>query len=238
MAEEFAKQPVHLLLGTRKPSSFVALKNSKALSVTPVKMDLSSAEAIDKSVASLGDKAKNIDILINNAGQFLAGPLQKQDMSKVYGMFQVNIVGMVHLTSKLLPGLLKRNEAKIVNNASIAGYAYLPDNSTYSATKAGVVAFSEALRRELEPTKVSVLHLVTPAVDTEMMQDVEATYARYDKPLQLGKISATDWAKKVVEAIESDKTVLSPDGSTGVLKVISRGPPALVDAISRKMFKR
>lgn len=238
IAEELATQPVHLLLGMRNPSSYVALDNTAALSVTPVQIDLSSEGSINKSVNKLAGKTKRIDILINNAGQFTAGPLQQQNIGKVYAMFQVNIVGLAHLTSALLPDMLKRKEAKIVNNASIAGYAYLPDNSTYSATKAGVVAFSESLRRELEATNVSVLHLVTPAVDTNMLKDVEATYARNQKPVNLGKISAEAWAKKVVKAIESDKVVLSPSGSTGVLKVISRGPHQLVDVVSRKMFKR
>jgi short-subunit dehydrogenase len=238
IAEELAKQPVHLLLGMRDTSSYKTLDSTEALSITPVQIDLSSKDAINKSVKKLGDTAKKIDILINNAGQFTAGPLQEQDMDKVYAMFQVNIVGLAHLTHLLLPSLLKRKEAKIVNNASIAGYAYLPDNSTYSATKAGVVAFSEALRRELETTDVSVLHLVTPAVDTSMLQDVEATYARNKKPVKLGKVSAAEWAQKTVKAIESDKTVLTPNGSTGVLRVLSRGPHWLVDAVSRKMFKK
>lgn len=238
LAEELAKQPVHLLLGMRDTATHKPLTNTGALSVKPVQIDLSSKEAIGMSAKKLPGQGKDIDILINNAGQFIAGPLQKQDMTKVYAMFQVNIVGLAHLTHLLLPGMLKRPQAKIVNNASIAGYAYLPDNSTYSATKAGVVAFSEALRRELEPTNVSVLHLVTPAVDTSMFKDVEATYARNKKPINLGKISAEAWAKKVVKAIESDKTVLSPSGSTGVLKVISRGPHALVDVVSRRMFKK
>lgn len=238
IAEELAAKPVHLLLGMRNTESFVPLKNTHALSVEPVQIDLSSRDSIEKSVAKLSGQADEIDVLINNAGQFVAGPLQKQDMDKVYAMFQVNIVGLAHLTHLLLPYLLKRKQAKVVNNASIAGYAYLPDNSTYSATKAGVVAFSEALRRELEATNVSVLHLVTPGVDTEMFQDVEATYARNKKPIKLDKIPAAVWAKKVVAAMETDKTILSPSGSTGILKVISRGPKWLVDTVSRKMFKK
>lgn len=238
IAEELAAQPVHLLLGMRDTSSYKTIEHSKALSVTPVKMDLSSKASIEASVKGLPDGGSKIDILINNAGQFVAGPLQKQDFDKVYAMFQVNIVGLAQLTHLLLPKLLKRPQAKIVNNASIAGYAYLPDNSTYSATKAGVVAFSESLRRELETTNVSVLHLVTPGVDTSMLQDVEATYAHNKKPVKLSKISAPTWAKKVVKAIESDRAILAPSGSTGVLKVISRGPYWLVDAISRRMFKK
>jgi short-subunit dehydrogenase len=236
IAEELATKPVNLLLGMRDTSSYVPIEDSKALSIKPVKIDLSSKESIDKCLEALSDDTKHLDILINNAGQFVAGPLQKEDLDAVYKMFQVNIVGLIHLTSKLLPILLKRPEGKVVNNSSIAGYAYLPDNSTYSATKAGVVAFSEALRRELNKTHVSVLHLVTPGVDTEMMQHVEETYKSNSKPINLKKIPPRKWAKKVVKAIEKDKKMLSPSGSTELLKIISHGPPALVDSITNRMF--
>lgn len=237
IAEELAEHPVHLLLGMRDIASFEEIKNSQALSIKPVCIDLSTKKSVEASISNLGDNACKLDVLINNAGQFLAGPLQQQDIDKIYTMFQVNIVGMIHLTNKLLPGLLKRDSAKIVNNASIAGYAYLPDNSTYSATKAGVVAFSEALRRELEKTNVSVLHLVTPGVETRMIHEVETTYAQNNKPIRLSKISAESWAKEVVAAIESDKSILSPKGSTRLLKIISHGPPWMVDIVSRRIFK-
>ena len=238
IAEELAHHPVNLLLGMRNLESYVPIENSYARNIKPIKLDLSSKESIDQSIGSIKNDIKDLDILINNAGQFVAGPLQKQNLDEIYSLFQVNIVGLIHLTHSLLPILLARKQAKIVNNASIAGYAYLPDNSTYSATKAAVVAFSESLRRELENTRVGVLHLVTPGVDTEMMKKVENTFSRNNKPIDLKKISPEKWAKKVVHAIESNKNILSPSGSTELLKIISHGPPLLVDLMSRKMFKR
>lgn len=237
IAEELAKKPVNLLLGMRNINSYIPIRNSKAKTIKPVKIDLSSKQSIDESLKNLKDETASLDILINNAGVFVAGPLHKQDIDEIYSMFQANIVGLIHLTNKLLPILLSREEGKIVNNASIAGYAYLADNSTYSATKAAVVAFSEALRRELSVTNVSVLHLVTPGVDTEMMELVEATYSKNGKPINLHKVSSSDWAKKVVKAIESDKKILSPSGTARILKIISRGPPFLVDILSRRLFK-
>jgi short-subunit dehydrogenase len=237
-AEELATKQVHLLLGMRDVNSYKEIENSNALSIKPVKMDLSSKQSIDSCLSSITKDTEDLDILINNAGVFIAGPLEKQSIDQIYQMFQVNLVGLTHLTNKLLPILLKRKQAKIVNNASIAGYAYFPYNTTYSATKAGVVAFSEALGRELDKTSVSVLHLVTPAIDTEMMQSVEATYKENGSPVNFKKASAASWAKKVVIAIEKDKKILSPNGSTGLLKIISRGPSGIMDFISRKIVAK
>jgi short-subunit dehydrogenase len=237
IAEELAKHPVHLLLGMRDVKAYKPIVSNQVLSVKPVQLDLTSRESIDLGLKVMEADIVKLDILVNNAGIFVAGPLQKQSLDDIYAMFQVNVLGLIQLTNRLLPQLLARSKAKIINNASIAGYAFLPDNSTYSATKAAVVGFSEALRRELIHSNVGVLHLVTPGVSTKMMDEVEATYARNGKPINLPKVSPEAWATKVVDAIVGDKTVLYPSGSTGLLRRISH-LRFLVDIVGRRMLPK
>ncbi len=236
LAEELAKQPVHLLLGMRDTAAYKPINNAQAKSITPIALDVSSLENIQKSLKAAKESLANLDILINNAGQFVAGPIDAQDQAKMAAMVQVNLTGLMQLTALLLPGLRKR-KGKIVNNASIAGYAYFPFNAPYSATKAGVVAFSEALRRELKNTGVTVLHLVTPAVATDMLVDVNETYEKNGRPIDLGSVPAETWAKKVVRAIEQDKTMLKPGGATEVVRLLSKGPRFLIDIISTRLIK-
>ena len=131
-----------------------------------MRMDLGSRESIDESCAELGDEPQTIDVIVNNAGLVTGGLLEEQDLDEIYAMFQVNLVAVVQLTQAVLPGMIERGSGQIVNNASISGYAYFPAATTYAASKAGVVAFTESLRRELKDTGVSTLHLVTPGVDT------------------------------------------------------------------------
>ena len=90
-----------------------------------MRMDLSSRESIDACADALGDEP-DVDLLVNNAGQMTGGLLEEQDMEAVYAMFQVNLVAVAHLTSRVLPGMLARGRGTIVNNASISGYAYFP----------------------------------------------------------------------------------------------------------------
>ncbi len=97
-----------------------------------------------------------------------------------------------------------------MNNASISGYAYFPAATTYAASKAGVVAFTESLRRELKDTGVSTLHLVTPGVDTGMLDTTEEAYGRYMDTSEWEKQEPGEWANKVLEAIHDDRTVLGP----------------------------
>ena len=206
--------------------------------VVPVRMDLSSQTAIEQSVQELGDDADRIDLLINNAGALSVGLLEEQDTDAIYNMVQVNLSAVMQLTKMLLPQMLERKHGKIVNNASISGYAYLPLTTTYAATKAGVVAFSEALRRELADTGVSVLHLVTPGVQTDMLGETIDQYeGRFDTS-NWGSMPAAEWAEKVIEAIEKDESVLGPGGKVALAKLLSRGPGRLLDSVSGRMFSR
>lgn len=241
LAEALAREPLALLLcGTRNPAGFEPIVTGAggAREVRAVRMDLGSRESIDESCAELGADLARIDLLVNNAGLVTGGLLEDQDLDEVYAMFQANLVGLVQLTRAVLPGMLERRSGKVVNNASISGYAYFPAASTYAASKAGVVAFTESLRRELKDTGVSTLHLVTGGVDTEMLDTTEATYGRHIDTSDWDSVPASEWAEKVVGAIRDDRTVLGPGGKTALAKLASRGPGFLVDRISDRMFSR
>ena len=161
---------------------------------------------------------------INNAGQMTGGLLEEQDMAAMYAMFQVNLVAVAHLTARVLPGMLARGHGKIVNNASISGYAHFPAATTYAASKAGVVALTESLRRELRGTGVDTLHLITPGVNTEMLDDTESVYGRYMDTSGWEREEPEVWAEKVVGAIKADARKLEPGGKIGWAVRASRGP--------------
>jgi uncharacterized protein len=235
-----AQEPLGLLLaGARSPAEAkpIVPPRGGTRETRTVAMDLSSREAIEQSCAALAEIGE-IDLLVNNAGRMTGGLLEEQELGDIYAMFQVNLTAVVQLTRAVLPGMLSRGRGKIVNNASISGYAHLPAASTYAAAKAGVVAFSESLRRELRGTGVSVLHLVTPGVQTQMMEDTRRVYGRHIDTSGWELQPAQEWAAKVLRAIHSDEHVLGPGGRTALAKLASRGPASLLDAVSERMFSR
>ena len=241
LSEALAREPLGLLLcGMRHPDRFEPISTGAggARKVRAVRIDLGSREAIDRSCAELGEDLGRIDLLVNNAGLVTGGLLEEQDLDEIYAMLQANLVGLVHLTKAILPGMLERRSGKVVNNASISGYAYFPAATTYAASKAGVVAFTESLRRELKDTGVTTLHLVTGGVDTDMLDATEETYGRYLDTSDWDKVGAGEWAEKVVAAIRDDRTVLGPGGKTAIAKLASRGPGFLLDRVSDRMFSR
>ena len=239
LVEELAKRDMRILAGMRDTNDFELVPSGPAREIKPVRIDLSSREAIESSIDGLGDELDRISLLVNNAGVFEGGPLEEQDLDLIYRLFQVNLAGMVHLTQAIVPRLLSRGRGKVVNNASIVGYVHFPGSSAYAASKAGVVAFSESLRRELKDTGVSVMHLVTPGVDTDMMTATQEAYEDHVKDTSSwGHNEPEEWASKVVAAIESDEDVVGPGGPEAIAKLASRGPGALMDLVAGFAYNR
>ncbi len=143
IAAALAAEPLGLLLaGARSPAKAkpITAPAGAAREVRTVGMDLSSIASIEQSCSALAE-IEQIDLLVNNAGQMTGGLLEEQELDDIYAMFQVNLIGVTQLTRAVLPGMLRRGHGKIVNNASISGYAHFPGATTYAAAKAGVVAF-------------------------------------------------------------------------------------------------
>jgi short-subunit dehydrogenase len=254
LTQRLAAEPLRVVLaGMRSPRDFAQDRPDgrvpppgadaggspgQACEVRPVHVDLSSRESIELTCAELGEDLSQIDLLINNAGLMTGGLLEEQDIEQVYAMLQVNLVAVVHLTQRVLPGMLERDRGLVVNNASISGYAHMPAASTYAASKAGVVAFSESLRRELHGTGVRVLHLVTPGVETQMLTATEELYGRHMDTTGWDHVPAEEWAERVIEAIKGDRRVLGPGGRSAVAKLLAAGPAFLLDGVSARAFRR
>ena len=198
-----------------------------------VQVDLSSAAAIDASVGEMGQAS--IDILVNNAGVFEGGLLEQQSVEKIYDLLQSTLTGPIHLTRRLLPGMLERGRGKIVNNASVIGHAPFPGAAVYAAAKTGLHGFTESLRRELADTGLTVLELVTPGVDTDMMQQVQEQLSPYTKTDNWDHNAPEDWAGKVVEAIRDDDDELKPGGAERLAQLL---PKPLLDLTAGRGFSR
>jgi uncharacterized oxidoreductase len=201
--------------------------------VRAVRVELSSRETIQSSVEALGDRP--VDILVNNAGAFEGGLLENQPIDRIYDVLQSSLVGPIHLTRLLLPSMLDRGRGKIVNNASIIGHAPFPGATVYAAAKTGLHGFTESLRRELEETDLSVLELITPGVDTDMMQQVQEQLDEHTDTSGWDHVEPDEWAQQVIDAIESDKDELNPGGAERLAKLL---PPALMNLTARRAFDR
>lgn len=128
--------------------------------------DLSNAKAPHEIVDDLKQRGTVIDLLVNNAGFGLSGSFVDIALEPQLNMIQVNISAVIALTRLLLPGMLKRKHASILNVASIAAFQPGPYMAAYFASKAFVLSWSEGLAKELEDTNVSVTALCPPPTNT------------------------------------------------------------------------
>jgi uncharacterized protein len=241
LTERLAELPLRAVLaGVRDVERFEGTESPPGgtLEVRAVHMDLSSQASIEQCCSELGEELRQIDLLINNAGLMTGGLLEEQAIDEVYAMLQVNLVGVAHLTQRVLPGMLERQHGTIVNNASISGYAYFPAASTYAASKAGIVGFTESLRRELRGTGVRAMHLITPGVATDMLSATEEVYGRHMDTSGWDRIPPEEWAAKVVGAIEADRRTLGPGGRSRLAMRAAQGPTFVLDALTAHLFSR
>jgi len=127
----------------------------------PLVLDMN---ASDEVVHKAGEEALKIyghvDVLVNNAGWGLYGPVEELDMGEVRSQFQTNVFGAIALTQALLPHFRTRKAGHILNISTVGVYFNYPQWGAYVASKAAIDAFSESLSYEVAPYNIQVLVLV------------------------------------------------------------------------------
>lgn len=240
LAVSFAQKQAHIIITLRSPDSELEkeLTTCGALSVKTILVDFSSKKGVDEFCKTIESTQQPVDILVNNAGLLTGGLLEKQNLDDIYAMIQVNLLAVIQLCHFFIPRMIKAGRGKIVNNASVSGKMFIPCANTYAAAKAGVVALTESLQGELSGTPVSTLLLITPGVKTDMYDKISTSYGDNLDLSFLSSIPASEWAQKVVHAVETDQPNLYPSGMTSVGVFVAHHMPDLFRKIVLKKFKR
>lgn len=183
--------------------------------------DLSHAAGCDQLVKKLAERP--IDILVNNAGiSGNFGPGEPLDLAHTDQTIFLNLNAPMHLIGLLLPRLLTRPQAAIVNVTSGLAIAPRAGGPVYCATKAGLRSFTQSLRHNLKGSNVRVIEALPPVVDTAMTADRQSK-----------KMSAKDCAAEIVDAIVADKKEANV-GIVKLLQIVHSISPALARAIMIK----
>jgi short-subunit dehydrogenase len=161
-----------------------------------LKADLSSGEGIAAAGGAVAAAAP--DILVNLAGVQYFGPFERQSPGQVAMGYMINLVAPVLLTQAVLPGMKARGSGQIVNIGSVFGSISFAHFVGYSSAKAGLRAFSEGLRRELEGSGIDVTYIAPRAVKTGLSTPAVMRYAEVTK-MNMDPPEAT--ARRIVDAI-------------------------------------
>ncbi|MBH0115273.1 SDR family NAD(P)-dependent oxidoreductase [Salinibacterium sp. NG253] len=183
LALDFAAKGAHLLLVGRTEETLqktAELVKEVGGTSEILVQDLGQADAA-ANVAEAVKSWDTLDLLVNNAGNVRAGRLEDATAAEATAMIDLNLTAPVLLTQALLPRLRTSGAARgslIVNISSEIALVAMPFYAVYAATKSGLAAFGEAMRRELHGTGVHVSTVYPGATDTEMMSSQNADWKR------------------------------------------------------------
>jgi len=137
-----------------------------------LRLDLAEPDGIGRLAAELPGRHPGLNVVVNNAGVMRTEDLLTGDpaLPEIAGMtVAVNLLGPMRLTAALLPTLLGQPRAAIVNVTSALAFVPKALAPTYSATKAGLHAYTQSLRRQLRRTPIQVIEIIPPQVETDML---------------------------------------------------------------------
>lgn len=169
LARQLSVSGAQLLLAGRDNARLAELSGSLPTLCSSVRADLMRPEGI----AAVAGAAREfgINVLINNAGVGNFALFDAQEWDTVEQVLATNLAAPLRLTHALLPLLKAQPEAAIVNIGSTFGSLPFPGFAAYSAAKAGLRGFSQALRRELADSRIAVIHFAPRAIDTPLNSD-------------------------------------------------------------------
>jgi len=198
-AEIFAKNNIKLILCGRRAERLKELQKelSKLTEVTTLQFDVSKRTEVEAAINSLPNNFKQIDILINNAGNAHGlSTIQDGDVNDWDAMIDINVKGLLYVSKAIIPQMIERNKGFIVNIGSIAAKEVYTNGNVYCASKHAVDALNKGMRLDLNKHNIRVSAIHPGAVETEFSdirfkgdtQKAKAVYAGY-KALQAEDIA-------------------------------------------------
>lgn len=232
-------------LANRGYRVYAGVRNTEALDATllhpeiyPQTIDVSDESTIQRAVQTILQTEGRIDILINNAGYGLAGPLECLSMEEIYDQMDVNFFGAIRMCQAVLPQMRKQKSGRILNISSEQGIYGLPYGSLYTCSKAALESLSEALRVELSPWNIFVSIVEPSAVATNFSLKLgsrtidQTPYAKICERLELSLLeprepsetcqTAQEVAQFVLQVIEHPKPLLRYQTSKAAEEAVSR----------------
>lgn len=145
------------------------MNDLEALGGHAIQMDIMEEEQVQAAVDRIIKEQGIIDVLVNNAGYAVYGPVEHVSIEDAKRQFDVNIFGLASITQKILPFMREKKSGQIINITSVGGKIYTPYGAWYHATKHALEGWSDCLRLELKEFGIDVTIIEPGAIETEFM---------------------------------------------------------------------
>tara|TARA_Y100000782_G_scaffold113142_1_gene145110 strand:- start:1753 stop:2556 length:804 start_codon:yes stop_codon:yes gene_type:complete len=195
-------------------------------------LDVTKPETIATAMEQILEKEARVDVLINNAGKGITGPLEEIPEEELKSIFETNYFGPLRVIKAVLPGMRKQGSGLIINVTSIAGYMGLPYRSAYSATKGALGLTTEALRMELKEFNIKLTNVAPGDFATNIAA------GRYHAPLKQDSPYAANYGKSLALMDEHVDHGEDPQKmGEAVLAIINEKEPAVHYKVGAYMQK-
>ncbi|MHB8658002.1 MAG: SDR family NAD(P)-dependent oxidoreductase [Solirubrobacteraceae bacterium] len=218
LARQLGERGQNLVLVARRQAKLdelaAELRDSCGVRVQTISCDLSKADARGRLPEQIAELGLEVSILVNNAGFATNGPFHEADPERELEQVKVLVEAPVALTSAFVPGMVQRRSGAVLNISSTAGMQPLPYSAGYSAAKAYVLTFSEALHQELNGFGVTVTVMCPGPVQTDFWQisgwEVAGGQSFERAVPRPAWISAETAARAAVEGLHAGRRVVVP----------------------------
>lgn len=207
----------HIVYGASRSIDKVTGANFNRL-----QMDVTDDASVKAAINKIIQQEGRIDVLVNNAGNGITGPLYAMPVDAAKKQFEVNFFGVVRVSSAVLPGMIEKKSGLIINIGSLAGLFGLPYQGLYSASKFAIEGYSQSLRMELQNTGVKV-SVVNPG---DFKTDFTAS--REKLPFTLPNEQLKAEFEAAVASMEKDESIGADPSKLAVKisKIINKSKPA------------
>lgn len=216
IAEKFAEQKIDLIICGRNQKKLNELTDElrKEIQVQSLTFDVSNSTQVNESLSSLTDEWRNIDILVNCAGNAHGlSSIENGDINDWDMMIDTNVKGLLYVSRFVMPLMVARKKGHIINISSVAGKYTYQNGAVYCASKKAVEAISEGMRLDLTQYGIKVTNIAPGAVETNFSvvrfkgdeERAKKIYEGYDP------IKPEDVADAIVYAINAPKNVTIAD---------------------------
>jgi short-subunit dehydrogenase len=188
------------------------LTDTHGIRAETIASDLGKAASRARIPGRLTELGLTVDILVNNAGFATGGPFHESDPARELEQVRVLVEAVVGLTSAFLPGMVERRRGAILNVSSTAAMQPLPYAAGYSAGKAYVLTFSEALHQEVAGRGITVTALCPGPVETDFWDQAgwQVVGGQSFERAFPAKVSVRDVARAGVSGLDHDRRVVVP----------------------------
>lgn len=196
LAKQFAKNGFNLLLAAEDAGIFEAVLDCKNLGAEArgLQCNLATYDGVETLADAIENYPQPLDAIAINAGVGVGGAsFDKTDLQAELNLIQLNVVSVVHLTKRILPKMIERRNGRILYTSSIASVMPGPFESVYSASKAFVQSFAEAIRTETLDKGITVTSLMPGPTETNFfkragMEDTKVGQSKKDHPADVAEM--------------------------------------------------